>query len=975
MKIPKTLKDKLSEGKVIPFVGAGVSMAVKEKGTANRLFPSWKELLERAANQLDAEQNTDDAVLVRSFLKIRKPKYLEAASHASEVLGPKWFSFLKEQLDHRRDQADDESLRLAEAIWALGSLLLITTNYDRVLHWTRPQREDLSIWDIGNPVEQAKAWSEGVKRPTVWHLHGSINNAADLILTPDGYERLYPGAGAVKGRFQAALKSLEICMATRTFLFIGFSMDDQQFGLQLQANDDIFQHATGPHYVLAHKDSADLIRAQKLPVEIIEFEAYGEPLLNLVAELGKNSAPIRSDDVRLRDNVSAPSVVSYDPRNNVFHVPFRPKGDQVVGRKETLELVREELTNGTRAAIGHTAALVGLGGLGKTQLAVEYAYRYKQDYPNGVIWLTADQDIDAQLTGLAEKAKWVAPESEHKYKLEIALHRLRTWSDCLIIFDNLETIAAIEKYLPEPQANPHILVTSRTEQPGFTPIPIELLDSDLSLKLLLQEAGRRQYPVGDAEENAAREIANTLDGLPLALELAGAYVRYRRLGWQQYRDHLKGNIKAALPGKFLEGSFTKHDQDLYSTLKINEEVFSEEPRLRDILDLLAWSGSAPMGMSLMCALLDVHKPAELTSALGLATAIRLLQKSVGIDSYSIHRLLAEMRREEVPLAGREEWIKEICKRIGDWFEQRKGRFENLPVLEAEIDHLRMWQQNALDHAQEHAIRLTWLQAYPPLHRGRYKETEEWVMKASELLKQFQVKDSKLEELEANLLEDHGFCLYQFGDYTRALEYHEKSLEIRLKLFGEHHRDTAQSLNSVGNTYAIIGNKERALEHHEKSLKIRQELFGELHPDTAQSFYNIGFTYGKMGQNKLALVQYEKSLKIRQELFGELHPDTAQSLNSVGNTYAIVGNKERALEYIEKALKLRRELLGDLHPDTILSFTNLAYTLFFLGRESEALQVVDEILPNIPKDHLRYDMLRYCRQVIVSKLQGSSSQST
>ena len=277
-------------------------------------------------------------------------------------------------------------------------------------------------------------------------------------------------------------------------------------------------------------------------------------------------------------------------------------------------------------------------------------------YPNGVIWLTADQDIDAQLTDLAEKAQWVAPESEHKYKLEIAQHRLRTYSDCLIIFDNLEAIADIESYLPEPQADPHILVTSRTEQPSFTPIPIELLDSDLSLKLLLQEAGRRQHPVGDEEENAAREVATTLDGLPLALELAGAYVRYRRTGWQQYRDLLKQNIKAALPGKFLEGSFTKHEKDLYSTLKINEEVFSEEPRLRDILDLLTWSGSAPIGLSLMCALLGVKTPVELTSALSLATALHLMQKSPETESYTIHRLVSEVRREDIPLIGRENWI-------------------------------------------------------------------------------------------------------------------------------------------------------------------------------------------------------------------------------------------------------------------------------------------------------------------------------
>src|SRR5205085_5556192 len=130
---------------------------------------------------------------------------------------------------------------------------------------------------------------------------------------------------------------------------------------------------------------------------------------------------------------------------------------------QALQAVRRQLMEGKPTAIGHTASFQGLGGLGKTQLAIEYAYRYQDSYPNGIIWLNADQDIAAQLTELAERARWIAPESEHKYKLEVAQHRLRTYSDCLIIFDNLESLTSIESYLPEQEAKPHILVTSRLD--------------------------------------------------------------------------------------------------------------------------------------------------------------------------------------------------------------------------------------------------------------------------------------------------------------------------------------------------------------------------------------------------------------------------------------------------------------------------------------------------------------------------------
>jgi hypothetical protein len=208
-------------------------------------------------------------------------------------------------------------------------------------------------------------------------------------------------------------------------------------------------------------------------------------------------------------------------------VLFRAKGKYMVGRDKALEKVRQQLLAGKPTSIGQTALFQGIGGLGKTQLAVEYAYHYRDEYPNGVYWITADENIDAQLTQIAVAARWVAPESEHAIKLDVARHRLKTYSDCLIVFDNLESVDAIRDYLPDPSASPHILVTSRSEQPEFTDVKLELLDEEQSYLMLVQEADRS--PKNKEEESAAREIVADLSGLPLALELAGAYLAHRPL--------------------------------------------------------------------------------------------------------------------------------------------------------------------------------------------------------------------------------------------------------------------------------------------------------------------------------------------------------------------------------------------------------------------------------------------------------------
>jgi hypothetical protein len=292
----------------------------------------------------------------------------------------------------------------------------------------------------------------------------------------------------------------------------------------------------------------------------------------------------------------------------------------------------------------------GIGGLGKTQLAVEYAYHYKDSYPNGVYWLTADENIDAQLTRIAVEPRWIATESEHAIKLALARHRIKSYSNCLVIFDNLESIEAIHDYLPDPSANPHILVTSRREQPELADVKLELLDEEQSYQLLVQEAGVRP---GDAvEESAARDIAVALNGLPLALELAGAYLARRPIGWTAYRDLLRANLKQALPTRL--SSLTKHDADLFKTLSISESDINDEPLLGKVLDLLTWSGSSSMSLTLMAHLIDVQ-PTELYGALGLGEALRLLQKTLEGERYSIHRLVQEVCRQDRPLEQRRVW--------------------------------------------------------------------------------------------------------------------------------------------------------------------------------------------------------------------------------------------------------------------------------------------------------------------------------
>jgi len=112
-----------------------------------------------------------------------------------------------------------------------------------------------------------------------------------------------------------------------------------------------------------------------------------------------------------------------------------------------------------------------------------------------------------------------------------------------------------------------------------------------------------------------------------------------------------------------------------------------------------------------------------------------------------------------------------------------------------------------------------------------------------------------------------------GDSSKALEYHEKSLRIRLSVLGKNHPDVAVSYNNIGVVYNDMGDSSKALEHYEKSLRINLSVLGENNPAVATSYSNIGFAYHNMGDYPRALDCCEKSLRIRLAVLGEEHPDT------------------------------------------------------------------------------------------------------
>lgn len=282
--IPQSLHDAVNSKRLIPIVGAGVSKSIKNK-QGEQIFPSWIELLERAAVELKNQAENNKAQLVESFLK--EPDFQQAAKYAYEGLkGPNWFNFFKSQFSPEYDSLNIDSASLPKAIWRLSNQI-ITLNYDKTLQWAHNQSASVSTIDNNSSAELADFQKSTHGSPVVWHLHGHIDNCAELILTPNGYQKLYATSADAKDHYKAALDTLRTVSRNNSLLFIGCSLDDAELLSEIHQEQILFADNTGPHYALVHSNEEASIRAKLngANIKLITFENFGEPLVKLIEDL------------------------------------------------------------------------------------------------------------------------------------------------------------------------------------------------------------------------------------------------------------------------------------------------------------------------------------------------------------------------------------------------------------------------------------------------------------------------------------------------------------------------------------------------------------------------------------------------------------------------------------------------------------------------------------------------------------------
>lgn len=709
--LPQSLIDVIKNNTLIPFVGAGISMGIKDN-QKNRIFKSWTNSLLDAIEILNYEQKTKEATAIKALLDLPDVDYLETASKIHKYLNSNWNKYLTKTFDKSSENINQSSLQIPKEILKINNLV-ITTNYDNVLKWACENKDDLIEWDKKALYGQVESLKQNPSKQSIWYLHGKISNPDDIVFSKESYEESYKEDSPVIKIFQTHL-------LTKSFIFCGFSLEDPYIKMQMEKLKSIFGTNLSKHYMIIQKGQQKDF-SYLGDIQFLEVEDYDKDYLALLKEINqqKNSNPIIQTQTPQQTNIS----------KKIFNVPFESKQNDVVGIEGKLEEVHEKLSNSKKLSIGQVAKFEGMGGLGKTQLAVEYAHKYKDSYPGGVLWLTMDQDIDEQLLSFGKEYNLVNQNLDIKEQLDGIKYQLKSFENMLLIYDNTNQQKDIEQeFLPKSSTN-KILITTRNPIQGYTPIELETLDFENSKKLLEIESGKT---VLESENIFVEELCEKLDGLPLALEMAGAYVKHLNLSWEKYLSlYNKQNIELLNKSKLTE-SFTKHENNIANTLIISQKIIDDEPKLKEIINLLSYGANEPIDDELICKLLACEDT-DIIEAIQIGIKLKYIKESS--QGYTIHRLLKEVWKTQEKLD--QTFIDVVATNLADYIYEIKDEFLNLSKIEIANLFSQQWI-NYLQNSDTKAILIAY-RAYLDYYKGNYDKALEIVKETDEIVEK---KDSK-----------------------------------------------------------------------------------------------------------------------------------------------------------------------------------------------------------------------------------------
>ena len=612
------------------------------------------------------------------------------------------------------------------------------------------------------------------------------------------------------------------------------------------------------------------------------------------------------------------------------NLPFAPN-PLFTGRDTELEALRQGLQQRGTMAVTQTVAVHGLGGVGKTQLAVQYAWNHLREF-DAVLWARADSSeaLEADLAALAFVLRLPeAKQREQAVQSKAALNWLAEHERWLLIIDNADTEATARAVgqLLLPSLPGAVLITSRLSRwpINVSQLPLDLFSAEQAARYLLARVSEQRHEAGNEEQ--ARKLAEELGYLPLALEQAGSFIVELKWTFERYQAAFR-EARPELLNYQAEGG-TRYPASVAKTWSVGLEQLGLLARI--LLRMAAWFApdGIPRGIfsadnKLLSEVLNgqttVLTEVAIEKALGELDRLSLVHLTS--KTVSLHRLLQAVEQDTLSGADCKRWLDRAARLFNAFTPGSPDDARTWDVWLPLVPHAEALLENAKRHVVDTPpIALVANQfGLLLLARGAYSQA------APAFSRSLAISEKELGPEHphvATYLNNLGEIHRIQGEYGKAEPLYHRALTIREKALGPEHPDVAQSLSNLALLYQHRGLFGTAGPLFHRALMIREKALGPDHPNVALSLSNLAGLYYNQGQYAKAQPLFHRALEIREKALGPDHPDVAQSLNNLTKLYDDRGQYAKAEPLLKRALAIREKALGPDHPNVAQSLNNLA----------------------------------------------------
>ncbi|RDG34937.1 FxSxx-COOH system tetratricopeptide repeat protein [Streptomyces corynorhini] len=618
----------------------------------------------------------------------------------------------------------------------------------------------------------------------------------------------------------------------------------------------------------------------------------------------------------------------------IWNAPSRNPG--FTGRSSVLERMRDQLGGGLAVVLPQPQTLYGLGGIGKTQVALEYVHRFMADY-DLIWWISSEQTADV-VAGLAELAVRLGAQGDDMAAAsQEAVDLLRRgvpsprW---LLVFDNADDPEQLQRFLP-PGGPGHVLVTSRNQswsQYGDA-LPVDVFLREESVEHL-----QRRAPGLSARD--ADQVATAVGDLPLAVEQAAAWIAETATPVSEYLDQLGRQAAGVLALNQPAG----YPQPVAATWNISIEQLKERsPAAVRLLQLCAFFAPEPISADLLYGkeMIEELKPYDvsLQETLVLGRVIREIGRfalakvdQVG-NSIQVHRLVQAIIRAQLT-EGEQRAARHAVHRIlagarpdGDepiddpasW-DRFATIWPHLIVSEAGLCRWPETRRLMIDR-----VRYLWKRGdWPAAFELAGELRDDWRETLGDTDPQYLYLRFHLSNIYRSL-----------GRYVEARELDEVTLDRQRAVLGPTHPHTYMTTSALATDFMTLGSYAKAMELAAEAHEGFSGIFHESHPRSLAAANNRALALRMVGRYAEAREMDQDVFDRRTAVLGPGHPYTLASAANLARDLRDIGRYEESVTLLSRTYALYKEQLGPLFPDTLAAAKSLAVSLRRADRLEDA----------------------------------------